>query len=151
MLPDDTKPLPGSMGTYKLIQLKLASCSTCIPDLNVRLFFFFFFFFFQCVKCACMWTHIYVRPHITFPHKVTLRLVVHVFQIILLTILYLFVCACLSVGNSQIYIYGMMTSANGNIFRATDHLCGEFPGHRWIPGTRASGVELWCFLWSAPE
>ena len=25
--------------------------------------------------CACMWTHIYVRPHITFPHKVILRLV----------------------------------------------------------------------------
>ena len=24
-------------------------------------------------------------------------------------------------------------------------------GHRWIPLTKASDVELWCFLWSAPE
>ena len=24
----------------------------------------------------------------------------------------------------------MMTSSNGNIFRATGHLCGEFTGHR---------------------
>ena len=28
----------------------------------------------------------------------------------------------------------MMTSSNGNIFRVTDHLCGEFTGSRWIPG-----------------
>ena len=26
----------------------------------------------------------------------------------------------------------MMTSSNGNIFRITGHLCGEFTGHRWI-------------------
>ena len=43
----------------------------------------------------------------------------------------------------------MMTSSNGNIFRVTGLLCGEF-GHRWIPGTEASDAELWCFLWSAP-
>ena len=29
-----------------------------------------------------------------------------------------------------------MTSSNGNIFRATGHLCGEFTGHRWIPRTK---------------
>ena len=23
--------------------------------------------------------------------------------------------------------------------------------HRWIPLTKASDVELWCFLWCAPE
>ena len=45
----------------------------------------------------------------------------------------------------------MMTSSNGSIFRVTGHLCGEFTGHRWIPLTKASGVGLWCFLWSAPE
>ena len=45
----------------------------------------------------------------------------------------------------------MMTSSNGNIFRVTGLLCGEFTGHRWIPRTKASDVELWCFLWSAPE
>ena len=29
-------------------------------------------------------------------------------------------------------------------------LCGEFTGHRWIPCTKTSDAELWCFLWSAP-
>ena len=43
----------------------------------------------------------------------------------------------------------MMTWSNGNIFRVTGPLCGEFTGHRWIPLTKASDAELWCFLWSA--
>ena len=30
----------------------------------------------------------------------------------------------------------MRTSSNGNIFRVTGHLCGEFTSHRWIPRTR---------------
>ena len=30
-------------------------------------------------------------------------------------------------------------------------LCGGFTGHRWIPRTKASDTELWCFLWSAHE
>ena len=30
-------------------------------------------------------------------------------------------------------------------------LLREFTGHRWIPLTKASGAELKCFLWSAPE
>ena len=30
----------------------------------------------------------------------------------------------------------MMTSSNGNIFRVTGPLCGEFAGHRWIPRTQ---------------
>ena len=41
----------------------------------------------------------------------------------------------------------MMTSSNGNIFRVTGPLCGEFTGHRWIPHTNASDAELWWFLW----
>ena len=45
----------------------------------------------------------------------------------------------------------MMTSSNGNIFRVTGHLCGEFTGSRWIPRTKASEAELWYFLWSASE
>ena len=45
----------------------------------------------------------------------------------------------------------MMTPSNGNIFRVTGHLCGKFTGHRWIPRTKASGAELWWFLWFAPE
>ena len=39
-----------------------------------------------------------------------------------------------------------MTSSNGNIFRVTGHLCGEFTGPRWIPHTKASDAELWCFF-----
>ena len=46
---------------------------------------------------------------------------------------------------------GMMTSSNGNIFPVTGPLWGEPTGHRWIPLTKASDAELWCFLWSAPE
>ena len=45
----------------------------------------------------------------------------------------------------------IMTSSNGNIFRVTGHLCREFTGPRWIPCTKASDAELWCFLWSASE
>ena len=32
--------------------------------------------------------------------------------------------------------YPMMTSSNGNIFRVTGHLFGEFTGPRWIPHTK---------------
>ena len=33
----------------------------------------------------------------------------------------------------------MMTSSNGNIFRVTGHLCGEFTGPWWIPHIREAG------------
>ena len=49
-----------------------------------------------------------------------------------------------------LWLYFMMTSSNGNIYRVTGLLCGQFTGHRWIPLTKASDTELWCFLWSAP-
>ena len=45
-------------------------------------------------------------------------------------------------------VFFMMTPSNGNIFRVTGPLCGEFNGHRWIPLTKASDAELWCLLWS---
>ena len=45
----------------------------------------------------------------------------------------------------------MMTSSNGSMFHVTGPLWGESTGHRWIPLTKASDAELWCFLWSAPE
>ena len=35
-------------------------------------------------------------------------------------------------------------------FSALLALCGESTAHRWIPRTKASDAELWCFLWSAP-
>ena len=44
------------------------------------------------------------------------------------------------------YIYTMMTSSNGNIFRVTGRLCGEFTGHQWISRTKASNAELWFFF-----
>ena len=47
--------------------------------------------------------------------------------------------------------HNMMTSSNGNIFRVTGPLCGEFTVNRWIPLTKASVAELWCFLSYAPE
>ena len=40
----------------------------------------------------------------------------------------------------------MMRSSYGNIFRVTGPLCREFTGHRWIPPTKVSDAELWCFL-----
>ena len=40
------------------------------------------------------------------------------------------------------YLAFMMTSSNGNIFRVTGHLCGEFTGPRWIPRKKDSDVEL---------
>ena len=49
------------------------------------------------------------------------------------------------------YHRSMMTSSNGNIFRVTGHLCGEFTGPRWNPRTKASDAGLWCFLWSTAE
>ena len=46
--------------------------------------------------------------------------------------------------------WNMMTSSNENLFHVTGHLCGESTSHRWIPLTKASDAELWCFVWSAP-
>ena len=45
----------------------------------------------------------------------------------------------------------IMTSSNRNFFGVTDPLWGESTGHRWIPLTKASDAELWCFLGSTPE
>ena len=39
-----------------------------------------------------------------------------------------------------------MTSWNGNMFRVTGPLSGEFTGHWWIPLTKASDAELWSFF-----
>ena len=50
-----------------------------------------------------------------------------------------------------LFHYNMMTSSNVNIFRVTGPLWGESTGHRWIPNTKASDAELWCFLWSANQ
>ena len=44
----------------------------------------------------------------------------------------------------------IMTSSNENVFYVTGLLCKEFTSHQWIPLTKASEAELWCFLWSVP-
>ena len=49
------------------------------------------------------------------------------------------------------YCIYIMTPSNGNIFCITGLLCKEFTSHWWIPCTKASDMELWCFLWSVPE
>ena len=40
----------------------------------------------------------------------------------------------------------VMTSPNGNIFGVTGPLWRESTGHRWIPLTKVSDAELWCFF-----
>ena len=57
-------------------------------------------------------------------------------------------CFLVSTTNNTLELLRMitMTSSNGNIFRDTGHLCREFTCHRWIPLTKASDAQLWCFL-----
>ena len=52
---------------------------------------------------------------------------------------------------SQAIIWTKGGHANENIFHITGPLWGEATGDRWIPLTKASDAEFWCFLWSAPE
>ena len=49
-----------------------------------------------------------------------------------------------------VLLWCMVTSSNGNHFHVTGPLCGEFTGRRGPP-LKASGAELWCFFWPAPE
>ena len=42
-----------------------------------------------------------------------------------------------------------MTSSNGNIFRITVFLWGEYTVHQWVPLTKTCDTERWCFFWSA--
>ena len=50
------------------------------------------------------------------------------------------------------------TTTNGGVKSVTQddvikwkHFPWYWPGHRWIPLTKVSAAELWCFLWFAPE
>ena len=44
----------------------------------------------------------------------------------------------------------MMTSSNGNFFRVTGPLCGEFAGHRWIPPNKGQwrGALTFPLIWA---
>ena len=56
---------------------------------------------------------------------------------------------------SRVYRWPVLISYNHIISRpqGVDFLEAhdDVIGHRWIPLTKASDAELWCFLWSAPE
>ena len=60
-------------------------------------------------------------------------------------------CIGYVIASTSTSMHGDVIRGNGNIFRVTGPLCGEFTGHRRIPRTKASDTELWCFLWSAAE
>ena len=49
-------------------------------------------------------------------------------------------------GGSKACQLTIMTSSNGNFFRAAGPLCGHFTSQRWIPLTKASDAEL-CFFY----
>ena len=53
--------------------------------------------------------------------------------------------------NNQTNFHDMMTSSNGNSFRVTGHLCGEFTGLRWIPSTKASDAGFDVFFDLRPD
>ena len=40
----------------------------------------------------------------------------------------------------------LMTSSKRNLFHVTGPLLGKVTGHRWIPFTKISDAELWCFF-----
>ena len=61
---------------------------------------------------------------------------------------YIFICTVLS--GIQMST-SMMTWSNRNIFRVTGLLWWESAGRRWIPLTKTSDADLWCFLWFVPE
>ena len=59
---------------------------------------------------------------------------------------------CIFIFHCSIYylwnqLLTMMTSSNGNIFRVTGHLCGEFTGLRWLPSTKASDAKCQICVW----
>ena len=58
---------------------------------------------------------------------------------------------CWEMFSSMLRSFHMMTSSNGNNFRVTSFLCGQFTGHRWISRTKTSDAELYYFLSSVPE
>ena len=49
---------------------------------------------------------------------------------------YPLICGTTFIENCHPGAWTMMMSSNGNIFRVTGHLCGEFTGTQWIPRYR---------------
>ena len=74
------------------------------------------------------------------------RCEIGVFRVLQLLVRFVCVCAALLADFHGNMYNSMMTPSKGNIFRVTGLLCVEFTGDRWIPHTKASDAELWCFL-----
>ena len=80
------------------------------------------------------------RGPVNFPHQWPVRRKMFPFDDVIMN-RYIFLSLCISVmfpwiilkGNTAIF---MMTSSNGNIFRVTGHLCGEFTGPGEFPTQR---------------
>ena len=87
----------------------------------------------------------FIYPYVTYCNQVWRSMCITNIELLLIC------CSSQVSFRAIVYYIDMMTSSNGNIFRVTGHLCGEFTGPRWIPRTKASDVELWCFLWSVSE
>ena len=102
----------------------------------------------QFIKCA--------RGHVIFVNEILLLLVIsisfHLFIFLVAITNALpyvnrcFVSAFLCLSFYALPAFFMMTSSNGNIFRVTGPLCGEFTDHRWIPLTKASDAEFGVFF-----
>ena len=90
--------------------------------------------------------------HSTVPYEGELQSVLFLWVLVMN-----FVFSCVtSCYNKQCYmevcLYFTWWCHQMETFSALLALCvGEFTGNRWIPRTKASDAELWCFLWSASE
>ena len=66
--------------------------------------------------------------------------------------LWLIPCLFSEIVTAENFVYNKtMTSSDGSIFGVTGPFWGESTSHRWMPLTKVSDAELWCFLWSAPK
>ena len=105
-------------------------------------------------ECWLAWKT-YICPYCLADTKSQTRRYVHIFfrrnSLIIVFEMKMFWMVCALKYIFVLQDLTMMTSSNGRIFRVTGHVCGEFTGPRWMPRTKASDAELWCFLWSASE
>ena len=148
LLPDGTKPLPEPMLTYHhTVQWHSSSISQEIPHPSIT-------------KTSLQITYLNFHSNLSGDNELILRAT----DGVTLSVINLIYVCCLSSlfycmqnhGIRSIFLWErakcpfdnmiMMTSSNGNIFRVTGLLCGEFIGFRWILHTKASDTELWCFL-----
>ena len=107
------------------------------------------------------------RDSFTVPlHNPNGRIVTGIWKLVKIPTSHVSVTCIATPGNPYLYLYqpiiqgwcqpiagqvSMMMLSIENFFHITGPLCGKFTSQRWIPLTKASDVELWCFIWSVPE